>query len=134
MIRFGPDQQNFQPVVGIAAVVAQKLRGLPIVADENVKIAVVVEVADRCAPANSRQEKIRSKLVANILENSSAGVAEHQLRLGIFCIRVIALDVIEHVPVCPEEIKAAVVIKIEEACTESPHVEDCIAELRAKQI
>src|SRR2546423_7454056 len=82
-IGFSSDQQNFQPVIGVAAIVAQQLWSLPIVVDEDVQIAIVIEVTDRRSTADLRQEKIRPELIADVLKDAAAGVAEHELRLGI---------------------------------------------------
>src|SRR6266536_3682056 len=93
-IGLGADQQDFQPVVGIAALVAQELRSLPAIVHKNVEIAVVIEIAYRGAAADARQEKIGAELVADVFKYAAAGVAKHEFRLRILCIGVIALDVV----------------------------------------
>jgi hypothetical protein len=65
-VRLGSDQEDFQPVVRIAAIIAQKLRGLSAIVDQDVQVAVVVEVADGGAAAYARQLKVRPKLVADV--------------------------------------------------------------------
>src|SRR6476469_2437143 len=75
-IGLGPDQQNLQPVVRIAAIVAQKLRRLAIIADQNIELAIVVEIADRSTSAHARKCKVGPKLIADIFESAAASVPE----------------------------------------------------------
>src|SRR5579871_2959366 len=71
-IRLCSNQQDLQPVIFVATIVTQQLRSLSAIVDEDVQVAVVVEVSDSCSPAHPRQLKIRAKLIANILENAAA--------------------------------------------------------------
>src|SRR5213082_2567129 len=82
-VRFRSDQKSLQPVIRISAIVSKKLRPLPIVAHQNVQVAVVVEIPHCGAAAHGRQLKIRPELIAHILENAMPRVAKHQLRLGV---------------------------------------------------
>src|SRR5229473_6638717 len=45
-IRTRADEEKLQPVIGVASVVAQQLRCLPIVADEDIEVSIVVKVGD----------------------------------------------------------------------------------------
>src|SRR5580658_7738807 len=117
-IRLSADQKNLEPMVRIAAIVAQQLRGLAAIIHENIEIAIIVEVGDGSATANARQLKIHTKPVADVFENSVTGIAEHHLRFGILRIRVVKLDVVEDVSIGQEEISRTVVVVIHEARAE----------------
>ena len=64
-------------MIGVASIIAQQLRRLPIVAHEDVEVPIVVKISDGSAPAHARELKIRSQLLAHVLEYSMPGVAEH---------------------------------------------------------
>ena len=119
-------------MIRVAPVIAQQLGSGAIVADENIEIAVVVEVSNGRATADFWRNEVRSELIANVLENSSAVVSEHKLWLGIVRVGVIALNVVEHVAIRHKEVARAVVVIVKEARAETAHVKGCVAELRAK--
>src|SRR5258708_326348 len=112
------NQKNLEPMIGVAAIVAQQLRRLPIVADEDVEVSIVVKIGDGSAPAHARELKIRSQLVAHVLEYSMPGVPKHELRFRVGCIGVVALNVVQNVTIGHEQIARAVVVIIDKARTE----------------
>ena len=120
-------------MIRVATIVAQQLWSLSVVVDEDIQIAIVIEVTDRRATADSRQEEIRPKLIADILKKSAAGVAEHELRLGILRVCVIALDIIEHVTVRHKQVTRSVIVVIKKSRPETAHMKSCVRELRAKR-
>ena len=71
-IRPRPDQRNLQPVIGIAAVVAQQLGRLAVVVHQDVQVAIIVEIADRRAPAHARQLEVGAQLGADIFKDAFA--------------------------------------------------------------
>src|SRR5207247_9282951 len=73
-IGFCSDQKNLQPLVRIPTIVAQQLWSLPIVVDQDVQIAIVIEVTDRRTTDDAWQPEIRSKLATYIFENAAACV------------------------------------------------------------
>jgi len=117
-IRTRADEEKLQPVIGVASVVAQQLRSLPIVADEDVEVSIVVKVGDGSAPAHAREQKIRSQLVAHVLEYSMPGVPEHELGFRVGCIGVVALNVVQDVSIGYEQIARAIVVIVHKARTE----------------
>src|SRR5947199_10294946 len=54
-VRFRSDQKSLQPVIRISAIVSKKLRPLPIVAHQNVQVAVVVEIRHRTTAGQRRR-------------------------------------------------------------------------------
>ena len=54
-IRTRADEKKLEPVIGVAAIVAEKLRGLPIVANDDVQISVVIKIPDGRPAADARQ-------------------------------------------------------------------------------
>lgn len=121
-IRTRADEEELQPVIRIAAVIAKQLRSLPVVADKNVQIPVVVKIADSRATADARQYKIGAELIADIFENSSTGVTEHELGFRVACLGMIELDVIEDVAIGHKEIAATVVVVIHKTRPKAAHV------------
>src|SRR5205823_6119715 len=69
-VRLRSNQQNLQPVVRIASIVAKELRRLTAVADQNVQVAIVVKIADGRSPAHSRRQKSRPEMIAHVFENT----------------------------------------------------------------
>src|SRR5947209_19260725 len=67
-VRFRSDQKSLQPVIRISAIVSKKLRPLPIVAHQNVQVAVVVESPHCKAAADGRRVEIRPDFVSHTLE------------------------------------------------------------------
>src|SRR5437773_3948229 len=131
-IGFGSDKEYLQPVIRIPAIVAQQLRSLPVVVYQDVQIAIVIEVTDRRTATDSRQDKIRPELIADVLKDAAAGVAEHELRLGILRVCVIALDIIEHVTVRHKQVTRSVIVVIKKSRPETAHMKSCVREFRAE--
>jgi len=54
-VRTRADEKKLEPVIGVAAVVAKKLRSLPIVAYEDVEISVVIKISNGRPATDARQ-------------------------------------------------------------------------------
>src|SRR6267143_2629281 len=57
------DQQNFQPVIGVPAIVAQKLRIIAAIVDGDVDVTVIVEISGGQAAADDGAHEIRTQRV-----------------------------------------------------------------------
>jgi hypothetical protein len=105
-------------VTGIATIITEQLWALAVVVNENVQIPIIVEVANSGTPAHAWQLDVRSKAIADVLENAMPHVAEHQLGFSVTGIGVVAFNVVKDVAVRHKEIASAIVVVIHEACPE----------------
>src|SRR5437667_130090 len=101
---------NLEPVIPVSAIVAQQLWRLPIVADQEVQVAIVVKISRRQAPADARRLDIRPQRSTHVLEDASAVVFEYELGLRIRGAGVIEADIVEDVTVGNNDIPAPIVI------------------------
>ena len=75
-IRRGAAQVHEQRVSTVAPVVAQQLGVLPVVIDEDVEVAVVVDVADREPPADTLGRERRTGLTPDFAESPIRQIPE----------------------------------------------------------
>src|ERR1035438_5029948 len=81
-IAFCSFQAHFDPMIAGGSVIAQKRRGLIAVHDENVEVAIVVEVAEGASAAHVARCNGGTGLIAQFEESSIALVAEYQTRIA----------------------------------------------------
>ena len=133
-IRFGADQQNFQPVIRVAAVVAQEFRIIAAIVDDDVDVAVVVEISGSKAAANDGTHEIWAERLGNFLELAFAQVAKHQQRLFVSDLAVIELHVVEHGAVQLQNVGPAVVVVIQKFHRNAAQQDGFVADAGAKGI
>ena len=114
-VGLGADGPHFNPVVGEFGVATKKLREVVYRVDDNVDVAVVVEVAEGAAAACGRIGDSRTNLERNIREVAVAEVAIEQLALTVSGFGFQLLDFGIDVAVADQNVGPAVVVVIEEA-------------------
>ena len=82
-IALGSGQFKAHPVTSGNAVIPQKHRRPVDIADDNVHVAVIEEIADREAARDARLHQRRARLIAGIAEGSVLLIQLQQLRLAI---------------------------------------------------
>src|SRR5207249_1605899 len=82
-IRFCADGFDFDPIVAGAGIAAQKLRKIVDGVDEQVEIAVVVEVAESAATSGDGNRDAGTGVVRNVGEASVAEIFVEQLALRV---------------------------------------------------
>src|SRR5437879_24288 len=99
-------------MTSVSDVVDEQPNRSAVVADDDVGVAVVVDVAKRRAAADVGQRERRARLTGDVLEAAVAGVAEQLLALTV---RKLAGRASLHrdLPVDGQDIKEAVVVEIE---------------------
>src|ERR1017187_3228893 len=113
-VRPDPAQPHAQPVVAIAAVVAEKIGGAVVGGDQNVQVAVLVEIRVGGAARDQRPDEIGAHLGAHVVELVIAQIAKQQRRLAVTYARLHAPDLVFDVAVGGEDIRMAVQVVIEE--------------------
>jgi hypothetical protein len=71
------------------ALVQQQLRLLTIIAHQNVEVSVVINISHSRPAAHARELKIRSELVAQVIEGAATVIAVEKLRLRVARLRVV---------------------------------------------
>jgi hypothetical protein len=112
------------PVVPRIRVIAEERRPLVHVRDEDVCIAVVVEIAERGAAARSFDEQRASDFFRSVPETTRADVDEHLLPLTVRRATSRAIHLGIHVAVGDEEGEAAVIVEVSEPGA-PPEVGEC---------
>src|SRR6266545_2982836 len=105
-VAFRGDELKPEPVVSVTAFVAQQDRRVAVVDYQHVKVAVVIDVADRQPP--------RGEVAFEDLSRLRADVFELQQRLFVFHLRRLYLDHVVGVAVGKDQVWVAVVVVIEE--------------------
>src|SRR5438093_522896 len=124
---------NLEPVIPVSAIVAQQLWRLPIVADQEVQVAIVVKISRRQAPADARRLDIRPQPSTHVLEDASAVVFEYELGLRIRGAGVIEADIVEDVTVGNNDIPAPIVIVVDESRSKAAVVPGGVTQLCGKR-
>src|SRR5262245_5261857 len=112
-IAFRRDELKSEPVVSVPALVAQQDRRVAVVDDQYVKVAVVIDVADRQTAGGEVAFEDLARLGADVLV-FAVDVLEHQQRLFVFHLRRLYLDHVVGVAVGQDQVGVAVVVVIEE--------------------
>ena len=112
------DELDFNPGVTIAAVVSEKMRRSVGSGNEQVPVAVVVDVTVGCASANHRFCQIRTDFVVYITEFAVCVVMKQVRQLGISDLSLNGVNVIFHVSIGGEDVKVSIEIEIEEEACE----------------
>ena len=104
-----------QPMLLVAAIVAQKARRVGDCVDQQVEIAVVVVIGDCGTAANVFCGETRAELCRDIDKTSSLLIAEHLIGLivGEGDRGVYLVDQIEHVSIGDKEIQVGIVVVVE---------------------
>src|SRR5437016_4452821 len=124
---------NLEPVIPVSAIVAQQLWRLPIVADQEVQVAIVVKISRRQAPADARRLDIRPQPSTHVLEDAPAVVFEYELGLRIRGAGVIEADIVEDVTVGNNDIPAPIVIVVDESRSKAAVVPGGVTQLCGKR-
>ena len=113
-IAFRSDQFQLKPVVRVAAIIAVQMRGRVIVRDEDIQIAVAIEIA---VGRSAGDQRLREN-AGYILELASAGIVKQTRQLRILDLRLHRADFFFEMTVCREDIRPAIQIVIEKENTE----------------
>jgi len=116
-IGFRADGLDFEPVVAGARIAAQELRKVVDGIDNDVEVAVVVEVAESAATRGDRSGNAGTCVVGDIIEASIAQILVKQLALRIAGFGLELLDFGIDVAIADEDVGPAVVVEIKKAAT-----------------
>src|ERR1041385_3603905 len=105
-------------MIGRTVLVAVEICGPAVRGQENIRGAIVVDIAVRCAAANDRPFKTWSNLRHDVFKPVTAQVVEEVRHLTILDARLDLLDLILDVAVRDEEVRPAVEIEVKEEQTE----------------
>ena len=113
-VGFRTDGLDAQHVVGVGVVVAKKACGAVRGGEEEVEVAVAIEVEVGCAAADDGLAEGGAELVGDVFELATAAVTKQQRGLGVLDGRLDDRDVVGDVAVDGEDIGEAVEIVVEE--------------------
>src|SRR5207245_2608688 len=105
---------HLEPVAARGRIVSQQLRGAVVAGEQDVQAAVIVEIAVGGAAADALAAEWRSGGLADIGEAQAALAPEELAGLGVTQIVLEERDVILHVAVVDERVRAAVIVRVEE--------------------
>src|ERR1039458_3563479 len=113
-VAFPAPRLDGQPVIAVAAIVAIEQRRAAAIGDDDVEVAVVVEIGDGGAAAHVLDAKRRSALGRNVLEAAAADVLVEKVALLVAELRVVEFHVVGDVTVGAEDVQTAVVVEVEQ--------------------
>ena len=113
-VRLGADALDQDRVLPVPAIVAQQGRRTIQVVDDDVDVAVVVEIADGAAASEIRRRHGRPRARRHVDEAAVAGVAIEQVRLPVGEVQLAPVQLRIHVTVGDEDVLPAVVVEVEE--------------------
>ncbi len=99
-------------MIGVAAIVAQKLGEIATVVGGDIDVAVVVKICSGQAAASDGPDKVWTQRIGHFFELALAEVAKHQQRLFVRDFAVVQADVIEHRAIQLQDIRPAVIVVI----------------------
>ena len=105
-------QVENDPVIAIAAVIAQKMGGTVEIGDHDIDVAIVIEIAERGAPCSPGLCKNVTSRPRNIRE-LVAGVLQQQRRFERAQVRLRHFDVVHHMAVGEKNFLGRVIVVIE---------------------
>src|ERR1700756_2230269 len=106
-------------MVGVAAVVAEKLRGVTAAVDRNADRSVVEEIGGCKAASCDRVNEVWSERIGDLFEVASAQVMKHEQRFFVGDFAVIEVHVVYHGSVGLQDIRPAVVVVVNKLCSDS---------------
>src|SRR6266849_10913793 len=112
-IGFRADGFDFDPIVAGARIAAQKLGKIVDGVDDDIEVAVVVEVAEGAPARGDRRGDARPGVVGNIIEAPVAQILVKQLALRVAGFGLELLDFRIDVAVANENVGPAVVVHVE---------------------
>src|ERR1700693_4069817 len=112
-IGLGSDQQNLQPVIGVAAVVAKQRGIIAAIVGDDVDVAVVIVISGGQAATRDGPDDIGTERFRNFLEQAFAQIPKHEQRLLVRNFSVIEVHVVEHRTVQLQNVRPAVVVVIQ---------------------
>src|SRR6266536_4800398 len=114
-VRLHPLQLHLEPVMAARHIVAQQRGRLILIHDEDVHVAVVIEVAERATAAGVRRLDPRPGLADQLFEPAFPEVSEDHPRRFVWHIGELLLDFGVDVAGGPEYIRMAAVVQIGQA-------------------
>src|SRR6266851_5470037 len=111
-IGFCADGFDFDPIVAGARIAAQKLGKIVDGVDDDVEIAVVVEVAEGAAARGDGRRDAGTGVVGNVVEAAVAEIFVKQLALRVAGFGLELLDLGIDVAVAEEDVRPAVVVHV----------------------
>src|SRR4051794_33884272 len=113
-VGFGPDGADLNPIVTSMRVAAQKLRNIVYGVDDDIDIAVIIEIPKSTATRGRWSGDACTSLQRNILESTVAQIFVQQLSLRIPRFGLQLPDLGIDMPVADQDVGPAIVIHIEE--------------------
>src|SRR5439155_1759819 len=111
-IGFRADGFDFDPVVGGAGIATQQLRKIVDGVDDDVEVAVIVEVAEGASARGDRRGNSGASVIGNIFEAPVAQIFVEQLALRITRFSLELLDFGINVTVANEDVGPAVIVHV----------------------
>src|SRR5919197_1739837 len=110
-------QFHFQPVAIPAEIISQERRGLVDIRDQDVEIAIIIEISKRSATAGVRLGNARAGSVEEFLEAPTSQVSKEYPRSLVRKFRMFPLHLGEDASCYPEQVRQAIIIKIHDSIT-----------------
>ena len=101
-------------MIAVAAIVAIEQGGAAAVGDDDIEVAVVVEIGDRGAATHVLDAERRPAFGGHIFELAAANVFVEQVALPVAELGVVEFHVVGDVAVGAEDVEVAVVVVVEE--------------------
>src|SRR5438309_1314801 len=111
-IGFRADGFDFDPVVGGAGIATKQLRKIVDGVDDDVEVAVIVEVAEGASARGDRRGNSVASVIGNIFEAPVAQIFVEQLALRITRSSLELLDLGINVTVANEDVGPAVIVHV----------------------
>src|ERR1035438_4494692 len=105
-VRFSSSQTHIQPVVLIAAIVAEQVCGAVVGADDYIEISVVIVIGISSSAGNNRTIELRAHGGGHVFEVPLPQVPEQQRRLLISHFGLDAIDLFVYMAVGGEDIRS----------------------------
>ncbi len=121
-IRSRADRLHSQQIVLICIVVSQQPRGSIVCRNQQIQIAIVIEIAVSRAATDNRALQSAAQLRRHFFKFLLAFVAKEVRRLRVLHVRLDHADVVRNVPVRGEHVEQAIEIVVEE---KHANVNDC---------
>src|SRR5207249_11604027 len=74
------DEQNFEPTIGVAAIVAEEFGKIAAIVDGDVDVAIIVEIGGGQPAASDGTSEVRTQRVRNLFKLALSQIPEHQQR------------------------------------------------------